>query len=379
MTKTPAPASHAVNTAPVGFIAQASIDSLSEHLDAAKVFLTKEGLLDYFPEATPVALYAQPSRECLQQSAEAEVLLRVIQRLNQNPYGLTKSECISEVSAMRDAALQAAPPAPAGVAVPTDSEIIALLGDPKYSTITAVREALQRWGAAAPAQAVAVTATPAQPVGRASDEGRVEWFDPIPEGGAFVYAAPTQRPRSPGSFVNAAGIHASDKPATVVRKLNAAFHDAVTFADTPAPAQEHVTQLAGQGRDLEVTDEMALAFHRAISDGAIGQNDVDEIKDGLRAAFCNIAAPDQAQEDAPVVRAGLLAAAAHIQAKASAYAEECGTYDPDTGAFEMRDAVQDHYNTLDELAEEIRLLADKAVPEACDKPPAGWACRTAAG
>ena len=47
---------------------------------------------------------SEPSRECLQQSAEAEVLLRVIQRLNQIPYSLTKSESISEVSAMRDAA-----------------------------------------------------------------------------------------------------------------------------------------------------------------------------------------------------------------------------------------------------------------------------------
>lgn len=64
---------------------------------------------------------------------------------------------------------------------------------------------------------------------------------------------------------------------------------------TAAPAQEHATQLAGQWLDLEVTDEMALAFHRAISDGAIGQDDVDDIKDGLRAALCDIAAPAQTQ------------------------------------------------------------------------------------
>lgn len=41
--------------------------------------------------------------------------------------------------------------------------------------------------------------------------------------------------QAPSSFVNAAGILASDKPATVVRKLDRAFHDAVTFAATPSP------------------------------------------------------------------------------------------------------------------------------------------------
>jgi len=49
---------------------------------------------------------------------------------------------------------------------------------------------------------------------------------------------------------------------------------------------------------LAVTDEMALAFHRAVSDGAIGQDDVNDIKEGLRAALCNLHAPAQAQQDA---------------------------------------------------------------------------------
>lgn len=30
---------------------------------------------------------------------------------------------------------------------PTDAEIVALMGDPRYSTIGAVREAISRWGA----------------------------------------------------------------------------------------------------------------------------------------------------------------------------------------------------------------------------------------
>jgi hypothetical protein len=53
-------------------------------------------------------------------------------------------------------------------------------------------------------------------------------------------------------------------------------------------------------RPLEITDGMALAFHHAITDGSIGQQDVDEIKIGLRAAFINVvdslSRHDQAQQ-----------------------------------------------------------------------------------
>jgi hypothetical protein len=41
------------------------------------------------------------------QGMDAYTLLRVIQRLNQNPYSLTKSECIAEVQAMREEAIAA--------------------------------------------------------------------------------------------------------------------------------------------------------------------------------------------------------------------------------------------------------------------------------
>ncbi len=53
-------------------------------------------------------------------------------------------------------------------------------------------------------------------------------------------AAPAAVAVPPSAYVNAAGITASDKPGTVVRKLDSAFHDAVTFKDaTPAlPATE---------------------------------------------------------------------------------------------------------------------------------------------
>ncbi|MPS99503.1 MAG: DUF551 domain-containing protein [Pseudomonas sp.] len=82
---------------------------------------------------------------------------------------------------------------------------------------------------------------------------------------------------------------------------------------------------------------------------------------------------------APSAHVGLLAAAAHIQAKAQAHLDERGSYDPDTGAVEMSESNQEHFNTLDELAEEIRMMAEKVAPASCDKPPAGWTCSRAPG
>lgn len=38
-------------------------------------------------------------------------------------------------------------------------------------------------------------------------------------------------------------------------------------------------------RTVPVTDAMALAFHNALTDGSIGQAEVEEIKTGLRAAL----------------------------------------------------------------------------------------------
>lgn len=49
--------------------------------------------------------------------------------------------------------------------------------------------------------------------------------------------------------------------------------------------------LASQGaKSLQVTDGMALDFHHALTDGSIGNDELEEIKVGLRAALCNVAA-----------------------------------------------------------------------------------------
>jgi len=42
---------------------------------------------------------------------------------------------------------------------------------------------------------------------------------------------------------------------------------------------------------VSVNDDMAYAFHHAISDSSLGSDEVEEIKTGLRAAFANVTAP----------------------------------------------------------------------------------------
>jgi hypothetical protein len=53
----------------------------------------------------------------------------------------------------------------------------------------------------------------------------------------------------------------------------------------PAPVQEPVA----------ITEQMAFAFHNAITDGAIGTDDLMDIMRGLEAAFAHIIAPPAAQ------------------------------------------------------------------------------------
>lgn len=42
---------------------------------------------------------------------------------------------------------------------------------------------------------------------------------------------------------------------------------------------------------VSINDDMAYAFHHALSDSSLGADEVEEIKSGLRAAFANITAP----------------------------------------------------------------------------------------
>ncbi|MFY7224271.1 hypothetical protein [Enterobacter cloacae complex sp. IR5459] len=46
-----------------------------------------------------------------------------------------------------------------------------------------------------------------------------------------------------------------------------------------------------EAESVSVNDDMAYAFHHAISDSSLGSDEVEEIKTGLRAAFANVTAP----------------------------------------------------------------------------------------
>lgn len=48
---------------------------------------------------------------------------------------------------------------------------------------------------------------------------------------------------------------------------------------------------AMDSESIMVTDDMAYAFHHALTDSMIGADDVEEIKTGLRAVFANLTAP----------------------------------------------------------------------------------------
>ncbi|UZL48932.1 hypothetical protein JMV74_05860 [Klebsiella pneumoniae] len=53
-----------------------------------------------------------------------------------------------------------------------------------------------------------------------------------------------------------------------------------------------ITLLAAMDSEsITVTDDMAYAFHHALTDSMIGADDVEEIKTGLRAVFANLTAP----------------------------------------------------------------------------------------
>ncbi|EPD0170610.1 hypothetical protein ACR4TN_001147 [Klebsiella variicola] len=58
----------------------------------------------------------------------------------------------------------------------------------------------------------------------------------------------------------------------------------------PGPLYRHA-QPAPTCESITVTDDMAYAFHHALTDSMIGADDVEEIKTGLRAVFANLTAP----------------------------------------------------------------------------------------
>ncbi|GEM_PF-5094022 len=98
-----------------------------------------------------------------------------------------------------------------------------------------------------------------------------------------------------------------------VRKDSGAW---VPLYTAPVAAQAHPSGI----HPFEITDGMALVFHNAIADGSIGQQEVNEIKTGLRAVFANIedsrplADTGLTQQTLDDVKAGIPARDAEIEA-----------------------------------------------------------------
>lgn len=46
-----------------------------------------------------------------------------------------------------------------------------------------------------------------------------------------------------------------------------------------------------EAEPVAINDDMAYAFHHALSDSSLGADEVEEIKTGLRAAFANVTTP----------------------------------------------------------------------------------------
>ena len=162
----------------------------------------------------------------------------------------------------------------------------------------------------------------------------------------------------------------NEREATLTERVlwDALMAASAEFAEAPQAPAAPVDDLA------QLVKQLVRALRKALPGNDLADKALDYLKrQGLQGS------PLRATPEAPQTHAGLLAAAAHIQAKAQAHLDERGSYDPDTGAVEMSESNQEHFNTLDELAEELRELADKSAQAACDKPPAGWTCSRAPG
>ncbi|MGG7857471.1 hypothetical protein ACU6ZT_05135 [Klebsiella aerogenes] len=103
--------------------------------------------------------------------------------------------------------------------------------------------------------------------------------------------------------------HAQPAPelAAIVERLNLSGYEYEGGEVTPQNAAAIVDTLlqrlddAVQGRNaqpaptIQVTDAMANAFHHALTDGPLGDDDVEDIKTGLRAAFATVTIKQPAQ------------------------------------------------------------------------------------
>lgn len=58
--------------------------------------------------------------------------------------------------------------------------------------------------------------------------------------------------------------------------------------DSPIDLDEEPYTVPQPAPTIQITDAMAYAFHHALTDGPLGDDDVEDIKTGLRAAFATV-------------------------------------------------------------------------------------------
>ncbi|WP_423740065.1 hypothetical protein [Enterobacter hormaechei] len=90
-----------------------------------------------------------------------------------------------------------------------------------------------------------------------------------------------------------------------------------------------------EAEQVSINDDMAYAFHHALSDSSLGAEEVEEIKAGLRAAFANVTAPPAPVSDS------LLSELLAIAKKAADAADECAHAEWSDDSMEHSTAIAD--------------------------------------
>ena len=112
-------------------------------------------------------------------------------------------------------------------------------------------------------------------------------------------------------------------------------------------ADENWNRRASPARSPEVTDAMALAFHSALTDGSIGQGEIDELKVGLRAALAAAPTPpvQDDRKDAEILWKALQDLSFECDNVFSTCAPSRETYNK---AFAVLDSMRHKYATKEE-------------------------------
>ncbi|HAV1714376.1 TPA: hypothetical protein JG893_004546, partial [Enterobacter hormaechei subsp. steigerwaltii] len=90
-----------------------------------------------------------------------------------------------------------------------------------------------------------------------------------------------------------------------------------------------------EAEQVSINDDMAYAFHHALSDSSLGAEEVEENKAGLRAAFANVTAPPAPVSDS------LLSELLAIAKKAADAADECAHAEWSDDSMEHSTAIAD--------------------------------------